>query len=192
MSTPVCAGCAVKMTPATSPSEISRTLAPGPAAFGDQFGMARAFENADDDVAVVDVLGARQRRDVFAGLPVEVDEAGRIAGTNGDFVHVDVGRVEQGAGVRYRDDGDRAGHVLRAERRALQRRDGQVEQRTIAFADFLADEHRGGVLVLADDDASAKRQPLHFRAHAFARRPRRRPFRRRVRAGAPPRRPRVR
>jgi len=42
--------------------------------------VTRAVENADDDVAVVDIFGARQRRDVFARLPVEVDEAGRIAG----------------------------------------------------------------------------------------------------------------
>ena len=78
----------------------------------------------------------------------------RIARADGDLRHVDVGRVEQAARLGDGDDGERVGQVLGADRRALERIEGDVDLRAVAGADLLADEeHRRLVaLALADDD----------------------------------------
>ena len=95
----------------------------------------------------------------------------RIAGADGDLVHVDVGRVEERAAFRHRHHGDGARHVLGAQRRALQRIERDVDLRAAAGADLLADEqHRRLVaLALADDDGAVDRQIVQFAAHGVDR-----------------------
>ena len=102
-----------------------------------------------------------------SGERVEIDHARGIARADGDLVHVDVGRVEQRAGLRHRHHGDRARHVLGAQRRAFQRIDGDVDLRTGGRAHALADEqHRRLVaLALADHDRSVDGQAVEFAAH---------------------------
>ena len=107
-----------------------------------------------------------------SGRRVEIDDALRIAGADGDLLHVDVGRGEQRARLGHRHHGDRARHVLGAERRALERIDGDVDLRAAAVADPLADEqHRRLVaLALADHHRAVDRQAVELAAHGVDRR----------------------
>ena len=102
-----------------------------------------------------------------AGLASRSTTPGGIAGADGDLVHVDVGRVEQRAGLGHGHHGDRARHVLGAERGALQRVDGDVDLGALAIADLLADEqHRRLVaLALADHDGAVDGQLVELAAH---------------------------
>ncbi len=59
--------------------------------------MTWPVESADDDLRRIDALFLRDRRDVLSDRLVEVDDPGRIAGTDRELVHIDVGRVEQAA-----------------------------------------------------------------------------------------------
>ena len=72
-------------------------------------------------------LALASAADVFAGRRVEIDDALRIAGTDGDLVHVDVGRMQQRAVLGHGHGGDGARHVLGAQRRAFERIDGDVD-----------------------------------------------------------------
>ena len=94
-----------------------------------------------------------------------------IARADGDLVHVAVGRVQQRAGVRHGDGGDRARHVLGAERRAFQRIDGDVDLGAALGADLLADEqHRRFVdLALADHHRAVDRQLVELAPHGVDR-----------------------
>ena len=134
---------------------------------GDQIGVARTVEDQRGDLAGLHALGLRERMDVFFRRRVEIDDARGIAGADGDLVHVDVGRVEQRAGLRHRHHRDRARHVLGAQRRAFQRIDGDVDLRARRRAHPLADEqHRRLVaLALADDDRAVDGQAVEFAAH---------------------------
>ena len=79
-----------------------------------------------------DALGLGQAAQIFGRAEVDIDESGREAGTDGDLVHIDVGRVEQRAAFGDRQHRQRVGHGLGAERRALQRIDGDVDFRAVA------------------------------------------------------------
>ena len=91
---------------------------------------------------------------------IEVDDAFRIARADRDLVHVHVGRMQQAALGRDREHRQRIGHGLGADRRALERIDGDVDTRALAGAHLLADvEHRRLVhLALADHHAAANGQ----------------------------------
>ena len=91
------------MTPLTSPSEIKRDAGAGLAHLGDQLGMARPVEDADDEVGDLDLLGLRQVLQVDRGRLVEIDEIVGQAAADRDLVHVDVGRVQKPAGIGHRD-----------------------------------------------------------------------------------------
>ena len=107
-----------------------------------------------------------------SGRGVEIDDALRIAGSDGDLVHVDVGRGEQRAGLGHGHHGDRARHVLGAEGRAFERVDRDIDLRAVAVADLLADEqHRRFVaLALADHDGAVDRQLVELAPHGVDRR----------------------
>src|SRR6516225_10210985 len=97
MSMPVSAGSAVWITPATSPSVMSRTAAPA--------------------------LRTPAMRSAWLGRRIEIDDALWVAGTDRDLFHVDVGRVEQRACFRHGHGGDCTRHVLGAQRGSLERID---------------------------------------------------------------------
>ena len=71
----------------------------------------------------------------------------------------------------YRDRGDGAGHVLGAQRRALQRIDRNVDLEPAFGADLLADEqHRRFVhLAFADHDRAVDRQLVELAPHGVDR-----------------------
>jgi len=93
-----------------------------------------------------------------------------------DLVHVDVGRVEQTAFFRSREDGDGVCGAGGAEVRSFERIDRDVDLGIdLAFspaaAEGLADiEHRSLVaLSLADDDRPAHLEPVQLFAHRLHR-----------------------
>ena len=60
----------------------------GSAYLFDEFGVARAIEDAGSDAADRDVLGKSKRIDVVGGRGIEIDESFRIAGSYRDLVHI--------------------------------------------------------------------------------------------------------
>ena len=140
---------------------------------GDEVGVARAVEDERGDLGGLDALRLGERADILLRRRVEIDHARRVAGSDRDLLHVDVGRVEQRAAFRHRHGGDRAGHVLGAQRGAFERIDGDVDLGTAAAAaDLLADEeHRRLVaLALPDHHGAEDRQIVHLAPHRIDRR----------------------
>ena len=117
----------VAITPATSPSLISLMRAPGLAHLGDQLGMARPVEDADDELGDVDLLGLGEVCEVLRRRLVEIDDALGQAAADGDLVHVDVGRIEEAAVLGHGDDGQRIGQTLGGDGRALERIERDVD-----------------------------------------------------------------
>ena len=130
-------------------------------------GVAQAIEHQYRDRGSVDALGLGQAVDIVGRRRIKLDHAFGKARTDGDLLHVDVGRMEQRAAIRHRHGRDRARHVLGAQRRALQRIDGDVDLRAGIHSDLLADEqHRRFVaLALADHDGAFDRQLVELAAH---------------------------
>jgi len=129
MSTPVCAGWAARMTPATSPSEISRTLAPALR----HFATSSAWRGRSRTQTVMSLSAtflARASAAMFSAGSLSSRRALRVAGTDRDLVHVDVWRAKQRTRLPWRSP-ICAGHILGAERRAFERRDGQIEARAL-------------------------------------------------------------
>ncbi len=125
---------------------------------GDEVGVARTLEHQRGDVLGLHALGLGERDDVLVGGRVEIDHAGRIARADRDLLHIDVGRVQQRAALGHGHDGDGAGHVLGAERGALERIDGDVDLGALLVADLLADEqHRRLVALALADRARCRR-----------------------------------
>ena len=100
------------------------------AQLGDQVGVARPVEHADDDVGRVDALGGGDRRGYCrtATRARSITPAG-IAGADGELVHIDVGRVEQAALLGDGEHGERVGAGLGGDRRAFERVEGDVDLR---------------------------------------------------------------
>ena len=115
------------MTPPTSPSPISMMRGAGLAHLGDQLGMARPVEDADDEVGDLDLLGLREVLQVGGRRLVEIDDAVRQAAADRDLVHVDVGRVEETAGIGHGHHGERVGAALGGDRRAFERIERDVD-----------------------------------------------------------------
>src|SRR5215470_16999758 len=102
------------MTPATSPSVMSVTDAP-------------VLRTA----AIRSAWRGRSRTSAVMPAGFTFLALARLAmfssaGADGDLVHVDVGRIEQGAAVGECHGRDRARHVLGAQRRAFERVDRDV------------------------------------------------------------------
>ena len=138
----------------------------------DNVGVARTFQHQRGDRGGLHAFGLGEAADVFIRRGVEVDHVLVVAGADGDLFHVDVGGVQQRAAVGHRHGGNRAGHVLGAQRRAFQRIDGDIDLRPGVDTDLLADEqHRGFVaLALADHDGALDRHLVEFAAHRVHRR----------------------
>ncbi len=132
-------------------------------------------------------LGLGEVADVLAGRRVEIDHALRIAGTDRDLVHIDVGRVQQRAVLGHGQGGDGARHVLGAQRRAFERIDGDVDLGAGLGADLLADEqHRRLVhFALPDHHGAVDRQIVELAPHGVDRGLVGGLLRRRARAAAP-------
>ena len=102
-------------------------------------------------------------------LQLKIDDALRIARADRKFIHIDIGRVQHRARLGHGECGDGARHVLGAQRRALQRIDGDIDFRPRFGADLLADEqHRRFVhLALANDDGAVDVQAGEFAPHGI-------------------------
>ena len=77
--------------------------------------MARTIENKHVNLIGLYALRFCERVDIIDRRRIKIDNAFGIARANGDFVHIDVGRVEQRAGGRHGHHGNRAGHVFGAK-----------------------------------------------------------------------------
>ena len=169
---PVSSGSVVWITPATSPSVISATDAPVLRTAA----IRSAWRGRSRISAVMSAgchaLGLGEIADVLLRRRVEIDHALGIAGADRDLVHVDVGRVEQRAALGHRHGGDRARHVLGAQRRAFERIDRDIDLRPGLAPDLLADEqHRRLVaLALADHHGAVDRQLVELAPHGVDRR----------------------
>ena len=134
--------------------------------------MARPIEDQRRDLGRLHAFGLGEAADVLLGRRIEIDHAVGIAGADRDLLHVDVRRVEQRAAFRHRHGGDRARHVLGAQRRAFERIDRDIDLRAVLVADRLADEqHRRLVaLALPDHDRAVDRQLVELAPHGVDRR----------------------
>ncbi len=68
----------------------------GLAHLGDQLGMARPVEDADDEIRGLGLLGLGECLQVGGGRLVEIDDFAEAAADR-DLVHIDVGRVQEAA-----------------------------------------------------------------------------------------------
>ena len=129
--------------------------------------MARPIENAGGDRRHRHALGFGQRTDIVGRRGIEIDEAGRKSGADGDLVHVDVRRVQKPALLGDGNAGERIGLVLGAHRSAFERVDGDIHARPFARTHLFTDvEHRRLVaLALADHDRAVNRQLVELRTH---------------------------
>ena len=158
---------AVATAPKTSPSLMRRMRAPACADLADEVHVAVALEDAHDEVLDVALERLGDVADVLGGGGVDVDRVGGL-GTDGDLLHVRVGRVQQRALRAEREHRERVGLAVRGQVRALERVDGDVDL-LAAPADLLADvEHRRLVaLALADDDRAGDVDVVERLAHAL-------------------------
>ena len=134
----------------------------------DQLLVARPVEHDDDQVGHRAVQPLRNRVEILLDRRVEVDRTAR-GRADDDLLHVAVGCLQEATAGRGRQHRDRTRRAGRAEVRALERIDRDVDLGVLlaAAADVLADvEHRRLVaLALADDHFAAHRQGVHLLAH---------------------------
>ena len=161
---------AVAMHASTSPSEMSRMRAPAARTSSNQFRVARPVENHHADV--VDRLLERvgDRFEVIAHRRVDV-HVRRGLGTDREFLHIRIRRVQQAAAFGDRHHGDRVRKAVGDEIRAFDRIDGDVDL-LAAAAELLADvQHRRFVaFAFADDDSAGDLHVAERLAHLFDRR----------------------
>ena len=169
---PVLPGSAVWMTPATSPSVISRTAAPVLRTAA----IRSAWRGRSRMQAVISAglhaLGLGEPADVLLGRRVEIDDALRDSPDRWRSCpcrrRARCSSVPPSAMAMRRD---RARHVLGAERRAFERIDRDVDLGAVLVADLLADEqHRRLVaLALADHHRAVDRQLVELAPHGVDR-----------------------
>ena len=157
--------------PATSPSVISRTRPPAARMAAMPVRVARAVEHDGHDVAHVRALALGHALHDLAERPVEVEQVGELLARR-HLLHVD-----ERAGIEHRPalgqgdhrDGVRA--ALRAQARALQRVDRDVDRGRRAVADRLAVGEHGRLvlLALADHDDAVHVDALQHGVHAVHR-----------------------
>ena len=135
--------------------------------------MARAVEDAGDDLLGGDALRLCERLDILGDALVEAHEPLRIAAADGDLVHIGVGRVQQAAFLRDRQHRERVRPGLCRDRRALQRveRDVDLRRAGAGLADLLANVEHGGLvaLPLSDDDGAVEVERVEGLSHALHR-----------------------
>ncbi len=154
MSMPESPGRWCAMTPATSPSPISLMRGTGRAHLASISSAWRGRSRMQTTRSATSTFLALARSFRFSAgvLSRSTMPSGRPP-TDGDLVHVDVGRVEEAAVLGHGDDGQRIGQALGGDGRALERIERDVDlAAAFAGADLLADiEHRRLVaLALAD------------------------------------------
>src|SRR5579862_445313 len=91
----------------------------------DELFVAGTIENDDDEVFLIAIEAARDGADVIDHRGVEIDGA-LTARPHGDFVHVQIGGVQQAALFAGGQDGDGVGRTGGAEVGALERIDGDI------------------------------------------------------------------
>ena len=140
---------------------------------GDERGVARPLEDDGREILDVDALLARDRREVLGGAAADVDDARADVRAHGDLLHVRVGRVQEAPVLGHGDDGQRPRRAARAEVRALERVDGDVDGGRVgrAVAHLFADVEHGRLVALAhaDDDRAADVQRAERAAHRLRR-----------------------
>src|SRR5581483_7589937 len=137
----------------------------------DEIVMTLAIEYDDGQFVDVALECFGELAEVFGDGLLEIDIL-RGRGTDDELVHVDIGCVQQAALFGSGEDGDRSRRTGRAEVRAFERIDGDIDFRIdLAFrpaaSQRLADvEHRCLVaLSFADDDRAAHLEPVELFAH---------------------------
>ena len=137
-----------------------------------QFFVARAVENDDDKVFDPSVQALRDGMEVVGHRSVEVD--GAFTGRPDDnFFHVEIGRVQQAAGLARGEDDDGVRFAGGAEVRAFEGIDRDYDLGILTGfvlccgADFLSDEeHRRFVaFAFADHYGAVHVDGVHLRAH---------------------------
>ena len=172
MSIPVFAVSAQWMTPATSPSVISRMRAP----VARISAISASWRGRSSTQTMMPLgaraLGAGQPPDALGRRHVEVDQPVRVARPDRELVHIDVRRVQHRAARPHGDHRQRVRHVLGGQRGALERVERDVDAGAVAGADLLADvEHRRLVaLALADDHDALDVEQVELAAHGVHRR----------------------
>src|SRR5215469_7734485 len=141
---------------------------------GDEFFVARAIEDNDDEVFDVAVETLGDGAQVVGDGGVKFDGA-FAGGADDDFFHIQIGGVQQAAFFT----GGEHGHGVRgaggAQVGAFERVDGDVDDRNEnagsagVEADFFADVEHGGFVALAfaDDDGAVHLDFVHRRAHGL-------------------------
>ena len=137
----------------------------------DKLRMAGAVENAGRDLFDGHALFLGQRADIVGGIGIEIDKALGIAAADGDLVHIGVGRVQERAALRRREHGHRIRHRLGGQRRAFQRIERDIDFRTFARADLLADVEHGRFVAfaLADHHNAVDVEDVQFLTHGIDR-----------------------
>ena len=149
----------------------------GGADVGDELLVPLTIEHDHDEIVDVAAEAARNRLQVVRHRRIEADGILR-AGPDDELFHVEIGGVQQTAALGRREHGDRVGGAGRAEVRAFQRIDGDVDFGAarrprgrailrVRHADLLADvQHRRFIaLALADHDRAVDRHRVHDPPH---------------------------
>src|SRR6185437_4578393 len=142
----------------------------GRANLADQIAVSRPIENADHQVRDGDLLCLGKIFEVLRRRRVDVDDP--VADADCDLIHVDVGCIEEAAGLGHGDDGERVLAAFGGDRRAFEWVERDVDLRPLPGADFLADvQHwRFVALTLADHDGAFDGEAVEGFAHGVDRR----------------------
>ena len=106
---------------------------------------------------------------ILFGRCIQIDQADRIARTDCDLFHIHIRSVEKRAFFRHRHGRNRTGHILRAQGRAFERIDCDIDLRSMLVADGLADEQHGRLVALAfsDHDRAVDGKLVELAAHCI-------------------------
>ena len=115
------------MTPPTSPSPISMMRAPAARTLAISSAWRGRSRMQTTRSAISRLLGLRQVFQVVGRRLVEIDEVVGQSAADRDLVHVDVGRVEEPAGIGHGQHRQRVGAALGGDRRAFERIERDVD-----------------------------------------------------------------
>ncbi len=134
---------------------------------GDDFGMSRPVQDAGGDFGRSDSLDLGQGFHVVRRRGVQVDDPGRISGTDGDLVHVGVWRLQHRPGRRPGHHRQRVGHGLGGQGGAFQGIERDIDPGPLLRAHLLADvQHRRLIpFAFADDHQAVDVQIIQGGAH---------------------------
>jgi hypothetical protein len=132
-------------------------------------GVAGPVEDAGGDFGRRHTLGPGEGAHIVDRRLVEIDEARRVPCPDRHLGHVDVGGVQQPAPLGDRQYRNRVRLILGAQRCAFERIDRDVDRRTVAAANALAEVEHAGLarVALADDDGAGDVEPAQFVVHGL-------------------------